>query len=596
MPLTPALAETLARVALAAAQAPHGKRGAIYAAATLELGISLPTLMRHLRALTVRPARKRRSDAGSTCLSLEDARLISAMLMESHRKNGKRLLSIGQAVEILRANGEVAALRVDKVTGHAAPMCERTISRALRSYGLHPEQLLEASPAVELKSLHPNHVWQIDASLCVLYYLSAGEDNGAGLQVMDARVFYKNKPANLKRIENERVWRYVVTDHNSGTIFLNYVLGAESGVNLAAAFIAAIQPREGDPFHGVPFILMMDMGSANTSGLFTNLTRRLKVRTLPHAPENARATGQVENAQNIVERSFESGLRMQPVADLAELNQRAQRWAKWFNSTKVHRRHGRTRYEQWMTIGPAELRLAPPEALCRELLTHAPERRKVSDKLRVSFRGQEFDVRTVPGVMVGEWLDVTFSPYAVDCACIVGKDAERAETLHTVPVVTKDDAGFAHSANVIGEDYSRHAETRADANRKAVELLAMNVSTLAEAAAARKAKAVPFAGRIDPHKAIEQGAKPTFLPRRGTALEPGAKVAGLAPVHRVLNHFQAAAELHRRGLQMNPERNAQVRAWYPQGVPEAELDTLERRLAVRAGLRVLPGRACGATE
>ena len=73
--------------------------------------------------------------------------------------------------------------------------------------------------------------------------------------------------------------------------------------------------------------IMMDMGSANTSGLFKNLARRLKVKLLAHAPGNARATGQVENARNIIERSFESSLRLQPVANLVELNAMVQRWA-----------------------------------------------------------------------------------------------------------------------------------------------------------------------------------------------------------------------------------------------------------------------------
>ena len=38
--------------------------------------------------------------------------------------------------------------------------------------------------ATELQSLHPNHVWQIDASLCVLYYLAARTPAEAGLHNM----------------------------------------------------------------------------------------------------------------------------------------------------------------------------------------------------------------------------------------------------------------------------------------------------------------------------------------------------------------------------------------------------------------------------
>jgi hypothetical protein len=84
-------------------------------------------------------------------------------------------------------------------------------------YGLHPDQLLAPAPVTELASRHPNHVWQIDASLCTLYCLG----NGAkGLQGMEGQVYYKNKPGNLERI-GQPVWRYVVTDHASGWLYVS---------------------------------------------------------------------------------------------------------------------------------------------------------------------------------------------------------------------------------------------------------------------------------------------------------------------------------------------------------------------------------------
>ena len=328
MPLNPATVQRLVQLAQALASAPRGGKQTLYAAACAELGMGMATLHRHLGKVTVKPQRKQRSDAGDVALSRDEAVKISALLMTSHRKTAKRLLSIGQAVDTLVANGEIRAEAIDPATGECRRLSDSAIARALRTYNLHPDQLNRATPSVELKSLHPNHVWQIDASLCVLYYLNARSDRESGLQVMERDKFYKNKPANLKRIEADRVWSYEVTDHNSGAIFVNYVMGAESGTNLAESFIAAIQKREGDPMHGVPFILMMDMGSANTSGLFGNLARRLQVKLIAHAPGNARATGQVEKARDLIERSFESGLRLAPVADLAELNAQAQRWAK----------------------------------------------------------------------------------------------------------------------------------------------------------------------------------------------------------------------------------------------------------------------------
>ena len=591
MSLNPVIVSRLAQVLQAAQSAPRGGKRAIYAAACTELGMSTATLHRHLGKITVKPERKQRSDAGDVSLTRDEAVAISAALMTSHRKTNKRLMSIGQAVDVMRANGEVRAERTDPATGELVPLSDSAIARALRHYNLHPDQLNRPTPAVELKSLHPNHVWQVDASLCVLYYLNARTAAESGLQVMDRDKFYKNKPANLKRIESDRVWSYELTDHYSGCIFVNYVMGAESGTNLAESFIAAIQLRDGDPFHGVPFMLMMDMGSANTSGLFANLARRLQVKTIAHAPGNARATGQVEKARDLIERSFESGLRLRPVADLAELNAQAQRWARWFNATKVHSRHGKARYDAWMTIAAEQLRVAPPVDMCQALLTETPESRKVTDTLTVSYKGREFDVRSVPNVMVGEKLNITLNPWVLNAAMVVDTDADGNEVLHSIPLVVRNDAGFREDGNTIGEDWARPADTQLEANRKEVDRFAYDATTDAEAEAKRKAKAVPFGGRIDPGKVIDQAPERTFLPRRGTGLAPSITTSRTAAPARVLTPFEASAELVRLGITMNRETSAQVRAWYPDGVPEDQLQDLQARLTVRSGLRVVAGGA-----
>ena len=78
---------------------------------------------------------------GAAFLSRDEAALISATLREATRKNGKRLYSIADAVETLRANGFISAGRTDEVTGEFSLLSEDTISRALRNYGLHRNSL-----------------------------------------------------------------------------------------------------------------------------------------------------------------------------------------------------------------------------------------------------------------------------------------------------------------------------------------------------------------------------------------------------------------------------------------------------------------------
>ena len=577
---SPAMMQRLVEVAMAANAAPHGTKQAVYDQACREMGISLNTLMRALGEVAPRPQRKQRCDAGQVALSREEAVVISALLMDSMRKNNKRLLSIGQALSILRANGAVRAEAMDPATGELTPLSDSTVARALRHYRMHPDQLLAPAPSVNLKSLHPNHVWQIDASLCVLYYLSPRTQAESGLQVMPHDQFYKNKPRNLARIAADRVWSYEVTDHYSGSIFVDYVMGAESGQNICDSFIEAITQRSDDPFHGVPLNLMMDMGSV--SALFMNLLRRLDVKPLPHAPRNARATGQVENARNIIECNFESALRLRPVADLAELRQQARRWAPYFNATAEHSRHGRTRTDVWLTIASDQLRIAPPVALCRELMTHAPVERKVNADLTVEFNGAFYRVAMVPRVMVGEKLLLSHSPYTADAAVVVDKAEDGSELLHVVPVVARDDAGFAADANVIGENYRRAPMTLADTHRTEVARSALGNGTQAELAARRKAitqgRAQPFQGRIDPYKPMEDAKLPTYLPRRGRQMEPATKV-NLDPMPEpMLTHFQAALALSKRGLKLSPDANSRIAAWYPDGIPVNQLDDVCDRL------------------
>lgn len=591
MALSPLMAQSVQAVVQRASTAVHGQKGAIYAQACKDLGINLATLHRYIAQVAAKPQRKRRADAGAVSLSRDEAAIISAYLMVSHRKTGKRLMSIGAALEQLRANGEVRAERLDEATGELVLLSDSAIASALRQYGLHPDQLNRPTPAVELRSLHANHVMQIDASMCVLYYLETKTPKEAGLQVMERDKFYKNKPANLKRIELDRVWSYEWTDHYSGAIGVHYVLGAESSANLIESFLFAISKRDGDPWHGVPRILMMDMGSANTSGQFENLTRRLDVKTIPHSAGNARATGQVEKARDLIEKGFESALRVHPVASLDELNAQAQRWAIWFNSTKLHSRHGRTRYDMWMTITAEQLRVAPPLEHCRALVNDQPESRLVSDKLRVKFKGREFDVAGVPNVMIGESLQVALNPWMPEGAVVMLRDADGHEVLHAVPVVEKDDAGFAESANVIGEDYRSAPKTSLDHNRDEVQRIAMDAATDEEAEAKRKAKAVPFGGRIDPFKVIDKAPERTWLPRAGTEVVPTATTVATVQAEQLHTHFEAMRMLAARGAKQDAAGLARLRADYPEGVPESAIEQIALRTERLAGsgLRVVAG-------
>lgn len=90
------------------------------------------------------------------------------------------------------------------------------------------------------------------------------------------------------------------------------------------------------------------------------MCRSLGINLIAHKPHNARATGQVEKARDIIERKLEPGLKFQPVHSLDELNALAVKWRSHFNATAVHSRHGKTRTDIWLKITADQLKKRHP--------------------------------------------------------------------------------------------------------------------------------------------------------------------------------------------------------------------------------------------
>ena len=586
MSLNPALIDALLDVQRRAQAAGHGGKEAIYAAACQQMGCSRATLMRRIQDVTMKPERKRRSDAGNTTLTLADAQRLSAQMMEGYRANDKSIQSLKLSLEQLRAENPLFASATDPDTGETRQLSDSACARALRAYALHPEQLRAPAPVQALASDHPNDVWQIDASISTLFYVPG--ERQSGMQDMAPGVFYKNKPENFEKIKRQRLTRYVLTDHCSGSIFVLYVAGGESSVNMAEAFLAAIAQRPAQQMYGVPFHLMMDPGSAGIGGSFVNLLRRLQVTPVVNKAGNARAKGQVENAHNLVETNFESGFKLTHVPSIEWINDKAQLWMRHYNSVRIHTRHGMTRWAKWLEITQQQLRLVDA-ALARQLLTHAPETPKVDRELCVRFAGRVWAMQDVPGVLVGEKVSITYNPFDVATAYVVQHDADGQELLIPVQEVKLGEHGFREGAARIAREFKALPETTAVANRKAVERLATGADTDEAAAAARKAKALPFGGKHDPYKHLEDLPAAIVLPRRGTELEAAARVARAAP--EMLTHFEAAKALAAKGVAMSPELVATLKSLHPEGVPVDQIDALQARLTVRASLRVVGGGA-----
>lgn len=583
MKLSPVQIEKLTTIAKQAEEAPHGQRGAVYAQGALELGVTVRTLHNWLDTVTLKNQRKQRSDKGEISLPREEALLISAVLSNSERKNGKQLSSIKLAVERLRANNKILAGRYDEQTGEFFPLSASAISRALYAYRLHPSQLHTPTPATLLASLHPNHVWQIDASVSAQYYI---EDSGT--EEIDKRIHYIGKPEQLEKLLPKLLVRYAITDHTSGAIYVEYVVGAESAKNLISTFINCMLQRGKQPFYGVPTHVMVDPGSAMKGSVFKNFCRNMGIDLIINKVGNARAKGQVEKANDLVEREFESGLKlMERVTSISELNKLVQRWLLVYNSTSKHTRHKMTRYGAWQKIKPEQLRLAPSLEICQQMATTAPQKRKVDSYLRVSFNGKFYNVKDVPSIAVGEQLLVARNPWKEGAINIVLTNDEGRDYFVEAPLIEVNEYGFSIKAVVIGERYKKPQETVLDKNRKEIEEAITGATTEAQAKAARKAKQVAFGGELEPFKHVEQTATPDYLPKKGTQIDTLIELPKV--VERKLSHVEMAMYLKNKLPYWSSEEMALIKKWYPEGVIEDELGAVYQRLSTRPKLSVVGG-------
>lgn len=400
---------------------------------------------------------------------------------------------------------------------------------------------------------------------------------------MDEKKFYKNKPHNLKKIENERVIRYVITDHYSGSIYVEYVSGSESSENLIQVFLNAIQLRGFDePMHGVPFILYADKGCANTSGLFKNLMERLDVQFIAHATGNSRAKGQVENAQNIVETQFEGRFKFLNIENIEQLNDLAKRWRVDWNEHKIHSRTKQTRNKVWQSIAINQLRKAPSMELCKELVSTVPVEKTVKGNLTIShsikgYGQHDYDLRHIDGIYPKAKVQVVVNPYRSPCVDVITINTHGDEQVYTIEPMQVDWVGFDVNAPVIGEQMQAMPNSEIDNQRNKVIKQAYGVETLAQAEQAIAKKAVAYDGKLNIMADIDSHKVKSHMPKNGEKLQTVAiaqapQTRQLAP----LNIVQAAKAIRAKvGKLWTAEHYQTLQQQYPTGeVPQEDITAI----------------------
>ena len=560
---------------LNAAPKSGGKRAEIARRGSVLFNISIAQFYRRAEKYGFNSGRKPRIDRGQSKLPDDLVIQLASAKHQAMRKNGKSLISDENVIAMFAANG---AEMIDPKTGEILPLnvSRSTLAARARALNVHQKQTAIPTPNVQLASSHPNHVWQIDASTCVLYYM-----NNTGAVKIEAEEIYDSKPDKINKIAKHRVTRYVITDHYSGAFYVEYFAGAENSENLINFFLNAISKRNNEPFHGVPKILMMDMGAANMGGLFMNLLKNLGVSPMPHAPGRARVTGQVEKHQDIVECGFEALLSFRHIPDLSELNERVAKWRVFFNATKKHSRHQNPRYSLWMTIKSDQLRIAPNMGILRELVATVPVAKTVNGDLTIShaplnFPSAKYDVRNVPGIQPKMHIMVMVNPFrAPNIDVYLGDNEQERYEIAPIPV---DAAGFRtdeHRIN-IGTAYAQLPQNNADIARDQLNVAAHGTSDAKDIAKRKKSRGYePFGGQINPFAAHENVTIPDYLPRRGHDLITPAAAIEMAPLSLV----EAASRLKGvLGDQWGREQYQYLSARYPNGVPPDAIDGIIAQL------------------
>lgn len=497
--------------------APHGGKRSLVEGFAKQYAKSPQVVYEYLRRECGFDAgRKRRADSGKSRINNDTLDFIASAKRESIRGNKKAIMPTCVAMNIADANG----LEVN--------MSETSINRLLRERGLSHATLAEPRDHIRLRSLHPNHVHQIDPSVCVIYYMNGRQ------HIMDERDFNKNKPQNYVKIKL-KVWRYVRYDHASGALDVRYYEAAGEDQHSMFEFLQWTWGQQKNRLaHGVPKRLIWDKGSANTSKAIQGLLDALGVMHETHATGHAWVKGGVEVTNNIVETHFESRLKLEPVETIEQLNNAVERWVRDYNAnaikfvdSRVIRDDGvpRSRDDLWHTIAAGELIAMPADNICRFFFHGAAQSRKIVNQ-QISFKHPELARPAI--YKLDNWAQHFGKGERVQLLPLLGKGgavriqierlAQAPLLIEVEPMTQFDDFGRDASAQVLGEGYSRAADSATMLSSKRLNELTYGARDIDEADKLRTTNVRPFANANDgkgmtAHGHLGDRVLPVRLPR-----------------------------------------------------------------------------------
>ena len=489
--------------------------------------------------------RKKRSDKGSCVLTDMQVRAVAAEILFTRRERKGTIMPVKKALEIAEQNriidpGVISVSRLQEV---------------LRERGLNKAALNAPEAHTPMRSLHPNHVHFIDVSVCIQYYMKNKQ-----LRIMREDLFYKNKWENFAK-EKQKIYRYVLTDHFSHTIFVKYyITKGETTDNLFDFLVSAWEKKENHktyPFRGVPFMIMMDRGAANISKPILDFLSNLDIEFPEPGQHNPRRQGSVERAQNYVEAYFESSLKIRSVSCIDELNRLALDWCRHINS---HERYTHTRFKTprihcWMKIESHQLRECPERKILQDIFRERFVERLVNGDYSIRFQGEVFRIKHVKGIIPNvSKVKVFKKPFSWP-EVVVEFDGNE----YAAKPVEKVDGGFEADAQVIGQGYAAMPHSPTQQQIPMLENQAFGED--------RKKGDAPFA-HFNPF--LYPDTQTEFMPKKSTPVH----IDTTAMEDRRISMFDLFKAMQRIGGTVTPELNRAVRLAYGESVTMAQRDTL----------------------
>ena len=434
-------------------------------------GLCKSTVYRKARQHGFTSGRQKRTDAGKCALNEMQIQFVHSLLLTTARDNKGPHMPMNEALRIAEQNGVI----------EPGTVSESTLSRILKGRQMDKKSMNTQKPAVQMQSLHPNHVHLVDSSVCIQYYLKDGR-----IGIRNEKALYKNKLENFKKIK-QRMTRYVLVDHFSGALFVKYYYSAgETQADLFDFLTSGWETKDPRfPFRGVPKQLMRDHGSANVSKAIMGWLERLGISTPKTNPGESQIQGAVERMHNFVEDSFESGLRLQPAQSIEDINMWVTDWCIAVNAERVHKRHGNTRNALWMQIKPEQLINLPERELLQDLFRQPEDTRTVTARYSVDFLKREYDLRMIPGIIPRDSkVTVVLRVFDWPKIGVVFNGQE-----YIVEPIGKNEAGFREDSPIIGQEHKALPESVVQQHQKASENLAYGEE--------RKKDDLPFAGSLN---------------------------------------------------------------------------------------------------